>query len=173
MTDAEELKHILEVLKKFDLPISPILEYAIKEKIEEFSPNAEKKVYVPVVAEQYSEEGIVGTSSIKAVNTKKKPTTLRVIRANGTTIECLKAADTLCQTIQEIGTEKVFLLKIPMDGMYLVTMGGNPQYPSAQHDVGGGYFVNVHSNTNTKKRQLERIFSALNLNWKVEVNVSN
>ena len=36
MTDAEELKHVLEVLKKFDLPISPILEYAIKEKIEEF-----------------------------------------------------------------------------------------------------------------------------------------
>ena len=172
MTDAEELKHVLEVLKKFDLPISPILEYAIKEKIEELSLNSKRSASVPV-AEAYAEEGIVETSSIKAVTAKKKPTSLRVTRANGTTIECLKAADTLCQTIQEIGTEKVFSLKIPMDGMYLVTMGGNPQYPSAQHDVGGGYFVNVHSNTNTKKRQLERIFSALNLNWKVEVNVSN
>ena len=172
MTDAEELKHVLEVLKKFDLPISPILEYAIKEKIEEFSPNGERSASVPV-SEVLAEESVTETPTIKAVTAKKKPTSLRVTRANGTTIECLKAADTLCQTIQEIGTEKVFSLKIPMDGMYLVTMGGNPQYPSAQHDVGDGYFVNVHSNTNTKKRQLERIFSALNLNWKVEVNVSN
>lgn len=172
MTDAEELKHVLEVLKKFDLPISPILEYAIKEKIEEFSPNGERSASV-LVSEVLAEESVTETPTIKAITAKKKPTSLRVTRANGTTIECLKAADTLCQTIQEIGTEKVFSLKIPMDGMYLVTMGGNPQYPSAQHDVGGGYFVNVHSNTNTKKRQLERIFSALNLNWKVEVNVSN
>lgn len=173
MTDAEELKHVLEVLKKFDLPISPILEYAIKEKIEEFSPNGERRSASVPVSEVLAEESVTETPTIKAVTAKKKPTSLRVTRANGTTIECLKAADTLCQTIQEIGTEKVFSLKIPMDGMYLVTMGGNPQYPSAQHDVGGGYFVNVHSNTNTKKRQLERIFSALNLNWKVEVNVSN
>ena len=37
MTDVEELKHVLEVLNKFDLPVSPILEYAIKEKLEQFS----------------------------------------------------------------------------------------------------------------------------------------
>lgn len=172
MTDAEELKHVLEVLKKFDLPISPILEYAIKEKIEELSLNSERSASVPV-DEVFSEESVIEPSSIKAVTAKKKPTSLRVTRANGTTIECVKAADTLCQSIQEIGVEKVFLLKIPMDGMHLVTIGGNPQYPSAQHDMGSGYFVNVHSNTKTKKRQLERIFSALNLSWKVEVNESN
>lgn len=172
MTDAEELKHVLEVLKRFDLPISPILEYAIKEKIEELSLNSERSASVPV-DEVFSEENIIEHTSIKAVTAKKKTTSLRVTRANGTTIECVKAADTLCQSILEIGVEKVFLLKIPMDGMHLVTIGGNPQYPSAQHDMGGGYFVNVHSNTKTKKRQLERIFSALNLSWKVEVNESN
>ena len=172
MTDAEELKNVLEVLKKFDLPISPILEYAIKEKIEELSPNGERNVSVPV-AEAYVEEDILGASSIKAVNAKKKPTTLRVIRANGTAIECVKAADTLCQSIQEIGVEKVYLLNIPMDGMHLVTIGGNPQYPSAQHDVGGGFFVNVHSNTATKKRQLERICQALDIDWKIEITGIN
>ena len=56
-----------------------------------------------------------------------------------------------------------------MDGMHLVTIGGNPQYPSAQYDVGDGFFVNTHSCTAAKKRQLERIFSALNLDWKVEI----
>lgn len=37
MTDIEELKHVLEILNRFDLPVSPILEYAIKEKIEQLS----------------------------------------------------------------------------------------------------------------------------------------
>ena len=32
MTDKEELEHVLDVLKKYNLPISPILEYAIEEK---------------------------------------------------------------------------------------------------------------------------------------------
>lgn len=172
MTDAEELKHVLEVLKKFDLPISPILEYAIKEKIEELSLNSESSVSVPV-AEAFSEESVIESSSIKAETAKKKPTSLRVTRSNGTTIECVKAADTLCQSIQEIGVEKVYLLKIPMDGMHLVTIGGNPQYPSAQHDVGGGFFVNVHSNTATKKRQLERICQALGIDWRIEITGIN
>lgn len=172
MTDAEELKHVLEVLKKFDLPISPILEYAIKEKIEELSPNSEGNVTVPVV-EKYAKERIINVSSISEVSTKKKPSVLRVVRSNGSVIECAKAADTLCQSIKEIGVERVYALKIPMDGMHLVTIGGNPQYPSAQHDVGDGYFVNVHSNTSTKKRQLERIFQALDLNWSVEITESN
>ncbi|MBR3434200.1 MAG: hypothetical protein IKH05_11790 [Bacteroidaceae bacterium] len=172
MTDAEELKHVLEVLKRFDLPISPILEYAIKEKIEELSLNRERSASVPV-AEVFSEENFFESSSIKAVTAKKKPTSLRVTRANGTTIECVKAADTLCQSIQEIGVEKVYLLNIPMDGMHLVTIGGNPQYPSAQHDVGGGFFVNVHSNTATKKRQLERICQALGIDWRIEIIGNN
>ena len=172
MTDAEELKHVLEVLKKFDLPISPILEYAIKEKIEELLPNGERSVSVPVT-EVYAKDDIVETSAIKVVSAKKKPSNLRVIRANGTAIECEKASSTFCQVIKEIGVEKVYALKIPMDGMYLVTIGGNPQYPSAQHDVGDGYFVNVHSNTATKKRQLERIFHAFSLDWRVEITESN
>lgn len=36
MKEQDELKQILELIRKFNLPLSPILEYAIKEKIEEF-----------------------------------------------------------------------------------------------------------------------------------------
>ena len=35
MTKIEELHYIIELLNKHDLPLSPILEYAIKEKEEE------------------------------------------------------------------------------------------------------------------------------------------
>ena len=172
MTDVEELKHILEVLNKFDLPVSPILEYAIKEKIEQLSSDNESPIVMPAVEIQEN-DGMLEVSVKATVGTKKKPSVLRIIRTDGSIIECEKAAAAFCQAIKEVGAEKVYSLKIPMDSMYLVTIGGNPQYPTAQHDVGNGYFVNVHSNTITKKRQLERIFKAFNLSWKVEIVESN
>ena len=172
MTDVEELKHVLEVLNKFDLPVSPILEYAIKEKIEQLSSDDESTVVMPVVEVQEN-DGMLEVYVKTTAGTKKKPSVLRIIRTDGTIIECEKAAAAFCQAIKEVGVEKVYSLKIPMDNMHLVTIGGNPQYPTAQHNVGNGYFVNVHSNTFTKKRQLERIFKAFNLSWKVEIVESN
>ena len=172
MTDVEELKHVLEVLNKFDLPVSPILEYAIKEKIEQLSSDDESTVVMPVVEVQEN-DGMLEVSVKTTAGTKKKPSVLRIIRTDGTIIECEKAAAAFCQAIKEVGVEKVYSLKIPMDNMHLVTIGGNPQSPTAQHNVGNGYFVNVHSNTFTKKRQLERIFKAFNLSWKVEIVESN
>lgn len=172
MTEVEELKHVLEVLNKFDLPISPILEYAIKEKIEQLSSDDESTVVMPVVEVQEN-DGMLEVSVKPMAATKKKASVLRIVRADDSIIECEKAATTFCQAIKEVGVEKVYSLKIPMDGMFLVTIGGNPQYPTAQHDVGNGYFVNVHSSTLTKKRQLERIFKAFNLSWKVEIVESN
>ncbi len=168
MTAVEELNHVLEVLNKFNLPISPILEYAIQEKIEQLSTEVESSNAIPTVEVQ-EKDGLLDMSVKLSLETKKKPSVLRIVRGDGTIIECEKAANTLCQAIKEIGVEKVFSLKIPMDGMYLVTIGGNPLYPTAQHEVGNGYFVNVHSNTITKKRQLDRIFSAYNLGWKAEI----
>ena len=53
--------------------------------------------------------------------------------------------------------------------MNLVTIGGNPQYPSAQKNVGGGFYVNTHSGTMWKKQILERIFHSLDLSWKVKL----
>ena len=41
MTTKEELELILDLMRKYNLPLSPILEYAIKEKIEEY-PNDEQ-----------------------------------------------------------------------------------------------------------------------------------
>ena len=172
MSKLDDLHTLQRLLKEFEFPVSPILEYAFKEKIDQLSSDDDSQINMPIMDVQEN-HGMMEVSVEASVRIKKKATKICVIRADGTTIVSEKAASTFSQVIKEIGVEKVYALKIPMDGMYLVTIGGNPQYPSAQHDVGGGYFVNVHSNTKTKKRQLERIFSALNLNWKVEVNGSN
>ena len=175
MNDIEELQHLLEVMKRFDLPISPILEYAIKDKIESLSEGEISYVTPDLM----NENATICMFKPKRMaiepkeRKKKKPTTIRVVRADGSIIECEKAAHTMSKVIKEIGGKRVFELKIPLDGMHLVTIGGNPKYPNGQYDVGDGYFVNTHSGTADKKRQLERIFSLLHLNWKVKIIESN
>ena len=172
MSKLDNLHTFVRLLNECEFPLSPILEYAIKEKIEQLSSDDESTVVMPVVEVQEN-DGMLEVSVKTTAGTKKKPSVLRIIRTDGTIIECEKAAAAFCQAIKEVGVEKVYSLKIPMDNMHLVTIGGNPQYPTAQHNVGNGYFVNVHSNTFTKKRQLERIFKAFNLSWKVEIVESN
>lgn len=100
---------------------------------------------------------------------KKQASTLKVYKEDNTVIEETTSALTLCETIKEIGPEKVYNLFIPLDGMYLVMKTKNSDVRSDMHYVGDGYYVNTHSNTITKKRHLERIFHELNLNWKIEI----
>ena len=167
MTDYEKLQQAVEILKKFNLPISPILEYSINEKLQELSYQVETssdihEVFVDPIS--YAEP----IQSDKN-NTKKAPTRLRVTRPNGSIIQEEKAANTLCQVIKEIGEEKVYNLFIRLDGNYLVTKSKNIDARSDMHYLGDDYYVNTHSNTMAKKRQLERIFSALQLSWEVEI----
>lgn len=100
---------------------------------------------------------------------KKQASTLIVYKEDNTVIEEATSALTLCETIKEIGPEKVYNLFIPLDGMYLVMKTSNSIVRSDMHYVGDGYYVNTHSNTQTKKRHLERIFISLQLNWRVEI----
>lgn len=86
MTDIEELKQVLKTLNKFNLPISPILEYAIKEKVEQLSSKDESQVVMPVIDVHETNETIESPFSTSA-GVKKKVSVLRVIRDNGTIIE--------------------------------------------------------------------------------------
>lgn len=100
---------------------------------------------------------------------KKQATSLKVYREDNSAIEEASSALTLCETIKEIGAEKVYNLFIPLDGMYLVMKTKNSDVRSDLHYIGDGYYVNTHSNTMSKKRHLERIFRDLKLSWKVEI----
>lgn len=167
MKEIEELQNLLDVLKKYNLPVSPILEYAIKEKIESLSQRERKPVSVEENQDYDTEKE--PDVHVNEQSGTKRVSTIRIIRPDGSVIEEKKAAQTMSSAIREIGSQKVYDLKIPQDGMFLVTKGGNPNYKSAQYDVGHGLFVNTHSSTSTKKRQFEKIFSLLNLEWKVEI----
>lgn len=168
MKTLEDLLILEKLLAEFEFPVSPILQYAIREKKEELMKKE-------CVTETVQEPPITYVDNSTPEENyqpdffKKKATGLRVYRSDGTFIQCAKAAHTFAQAIKEIGVLRVKDLNIRMDTMNIITDGGNPQYKSAQYKVCDNWYVNTHSNTPTKKRQLERIFHSLNLDWRVEI----
>ena len=91
MSKLDDLHTLQRLLKEFEFPVSPILEYAIKEKMEKLSSADENPVSMPVV-EIEENEGMLEVSVQPSSPKKKKPSILRVIRADGTIIERAKAA---------------------------------------------------------------------------------
>lgn len=170
MKTLENLHLLVRLLKEFELPISPILEFAIKEKenqiCSESSLAVAKKEIETTPCNRISK---VVDASCQKNSSGGKYAKLRVYRDDNSIIQDHKVANTFAQTIKEIGPKKVQDLDISSDGMNLVTKGGNPLYPGAQKDVGEGLYVNTHSGTVWKRQTLERIFAALHLSWKVKI----
>ena len=167
MTDYEKLKQAVDILRKFNLPISPILEYSINEKLQELSCQVENPSDIQEILTTL-------TSNVEPVQpykflTKLAPTRLRVTRSNGSTIEESKAANTLCLVIKEIGPEIVEKIGLSVDGQNIILRDLGPDRRGDRHDIGNNFFVNTHSSTLAKKIQLERIFKALRLPWKVDI----
>jgi ribosomal protein L24 len=193
MTRNEELTLLLEIMRKYDLPVSPILEFAIRSKMDDSSGD---DLIIPEVSSMESDTGLGQSSEISHIEkpfqysnvmleektetdyrtrvsdtTRKnrKKTILRVTRPDGSIIEDSKATVTLAMTILEIGVERVRSLNLSLDGMNLILIGENTLYPSQQYYLGDGYYLNTHSSTDRKKYHLEKMFKALGLDWKVEI----
>lgn len=88
---------------------------------------------------------------------------------NGEILQMSKASDTLTEFIRRVGYQKVRALGISIDRMNLVSNTIDKKYEANQHQVASGWFVNTHSNGETKVRQIQRISDALHLGIKVEL----
>lgn len=64
---------------------------------------------------------------------------------------------------------KVRALDYTMSIVKLVSSTFDQKYKSSQRPVGNGLYVITHSNTNDKKKMLEKISKALGLNWTIEI----
>ena len=97
---------------------------------------------------------------------KKKPAPASVLIVSfpdGTVIQRNKAAETLAQTINRIGPEKVADLRIPADGGYLVSREGSRTYPESNYPLDDGFVLITHSSTDAKMDKLKKISKKLNL----------
>lgn len=80
-----------------------------------------------------------------------------------------KAAYTFSKAIEIAGASRVATLNIILDGENIVSRKKHPVHFGAQQHIANGYFVNTHSNTESKKRHLDRISQAFHLGWRVEI----
>lgn len=88
---------------------------------------------------------------------------------NGEILQMSKAGDTLTEFIRRVGYQKVRALGISIYRMNLVSNTIDKKHEANQHQVASGWFVNTHSNGETKVRQIQRISDALHLGIKVEL----
>ena len=158
------------MLKEFEFPVSPILEYAIQEKEKELSNSQNSQSIIQLSTNEYSSQSKVEpVRHHTVVHQPRKGIILRIYRPDGSCIEEAKAAETMRKAVAEIGAENVASVGIKLDGMNIVTLGGNPKYPGSQQPLGNGYFLNTHSGNRVKQAQLQQIFDFLHIPWKVKV----
>ncbi len=101
---------------------------------------------------------------------KRSPNTgLCVWLPNGEFIQAKKANITMAEAVAKAGVERVAAMRIPHDGDFLLSRKAHPRYTHEQQSLPGGWLLNTHSSTKTKKQQLEKISAALGLGWKVEI----
>lgn len=110
--------------------------------------------------------------TIKEPKTKSKKapqTELCVILPNGDLIQENKAADTFAEAIRLAGPDRVKTLGLTLDKENIILLTDNKPSPISPHELGGGYYVNTHSNTASKQRMLEKISKAFKLGWEVKI----
>lgn len=100
-------------------------------------------------------------------HTKSKWTNLLVIFPDGTKITNRFAYQTLCDTIEKVGAEKVAELNIRQSGIDLVSKTEDDFYQ--QHKIKNNWLVLTHSATKTKKNHIEVISKRLKLDLKVKM----
>ena len=106
-------------------------------------------------------------NSIKGRSQKSKPSRLIVSFSDGTDICENSASNTLAETINKIGVEMVIGLNIIFDNVPYISKDKDLMYRGTF--LKNGYFVNTHSSTSTKKKQLEEISQKLNLDLKIDI----
>lgn len=124
--------------------------------------NSQKLIVRKYLIEKGYDKSIVST--LKVNTTKSAIKQLQVTFSDGTVIQNKRAVQTFLQTIKKIGVDKVCELKMET----LVREDENFER-TAQIVQIGNYYVNTHSSTAEKKRQLEAICKKLNINLMVEI----
>lgn len=108
--------------------------------------------------------------SLKGNTSKSKSQKLIVIFTDGTEITNKYNAIVLAETIRKIGIERVIALNLIVDNVPFVSQDKESMY--APTLVENGYYVNTHSSTRAKKKQLDDISKRLNLNLTIYISES-
>ena len=158
---------IVPLLKPIKRKITFVLEY-----------NSEEDLHISISNKSVCESTSTNPTELfsKKNNSTGAYKKLRVTLPNGRIICENKVVDTLAKVIQYFGADKVAqLCEPPIDpilkpaGVNLVTKTISPKYKDVQRRIGNDWLVFSCTNTITKKRQIEIIANALDIEVTVEI----
>jgi len=119
------------------------------------------------LAPQANKERTKKTDKTITSSHKSSWTGLVVTFPNGKIINNRYAYETLIETVETVGVQKVAALGLKHVGLDFITKTRDDFYN--QHELADGFLILTHSSTDKKKRQLEDISEKLSLGLKVEV----
>lgn len=96
-------------------------------------------------------------------------TRLRITLSDGRVIQESQAAETFRQFVIMVGPERVRSLGMTQCKVPLISNTLDSKYKRAQKPVGNGWYLMTNSNTQTKKRDIERIAKELGIKLRVEI----
>lgn len=94
---------------------------------------------------------------------------LCVTMPDGRVIAHSKAKDTFIDAILAIGINRVRTLGLKFCKIPIISNTRDKKYGRAQHDVGNGWMILTHSSTADKKKMLDKIAKALNMELRAEI----
>jgi len=157
------------IITKIERPIVLVVDYIPDEELSVrltrkrvITDEHDTKQYslVPKLAERKTDRKVKSSP-------KSQKTRLAVTYPGGKRIEHRYAYETFLEVIENVGPEKVAALNLSWVGLSLVSRTKDDYYN--QHEIKDGWLVVTHSSTNQKKKQLEEISKALNLNLRIDV----
>jgi len=110
-----------------------------------------------------------GGKRTKKVENKKSKTVLKVTFPDGTVFFDKAASNTFAKTIEKIGCMRVRQLGLTYCKVPIVSNKKDKKYEKAQIPTKDGLFIMTHSNTEDKKKMLDKISEELGLRLKVEI----
>lgn len=170
MSKLNDLHTLVRLLKEFELPVSPILEYAIQERLEQCT-TTENEITVVRDTETITSRPSRSPACESGQEQRRPISILRIWINDHDCIQEKNAVQSMIKAVNLAGPARVAALRIPTTGEYLVQKNCNKveRYAISQKELNDGWLLQTCCNSAQKKKQLERISDALGLGWRVEL----
>lgn len=160
MSRLSDLYKAMETLRKEELPVNEDLE----RKASELEEDIIKKEILPDPEVEHKEIGKTGPKEVK-----NSVTRLRITFADGSVIQERNAAESFVVFVRRVGVERVRSLGLKQCKIPLVSNTLDKKYGDKQKSLGNGWYLMTNTSTQSKRKDIELIAKAFNINAKVDI----
>lgn len=129
-----------------------------------FTAEIDAKEILPDPEVEHKEIGETGPKEVKNPVTR-----LRITFADGSVIQERNAAESFVAFVRRIGVERVRSLGLKQCKIPLVSNTLDKKYGDKQKSLGNGWYLMTNTSTQSKRKDIELIAKAFNINVKVDI----